>query len=248
MNTISLKQQDLIQPNATVSSLVIADRFGKEHRHVLRAVENLEIPDLFRTANFGQAVVNRPSPLNGAPIKSKVIEMTRDGFSLLVMGFTGKKAMVWKIKFLVAFNAMEKELTKPQTQKQSYIEYRKQFISEQQAAEIQSFVNYAVNIKIAPDLQQQTKNIYYNHLKRFFNVTKYKNIPADMYEKAIAIILTFKPPKEEKAIMANFYSNQKSFTNKQMVERHLAEALFHLRETDDTPEDLSDVVLALAVR
>ena len=69
-----------------------------------------------------------------------------------------------------------------------------------------------------------------------------------MYEKAIAIILTFKPPKEEKAIMANFYSNQKSFTNKQMVERHLAEALFHLRETDDTPEDLSDVVLALAVR
>lgn len=40
--------------------------------------------------------------------------MNRDGFSLLVMGFTGQKALEWKLKFLEAFNAMEKEIRKQQ--------------------------------------------------------------------------------------------------------------------------------------
>lgn len=39
--------------------------------------------------------------------------MNRDGFSLLVMGFTGKKAIEWKIKFINAFNEMEKALRHP---------------------------------------------------------------------------------------------------------------------------------------
>lgn len=60
--------------------------------------------------------------------------MNRDGFSLLVMGFTGKKAMAWKIKYIEAFNAMERELANKQD---SYmiadpVERAKRWIEEEQ--------------------------------------------------------------------------------------------------------------------
>lgn len=100
----------LVSPDLTTTSLIVADRFGKAHRDVLRAIDNLEIQDEYRLRNFAQTEASRPSPLNGAPIKSRAISMTRDGFVLLVMGFTGKAAMEWKIRFLEAFNAMEAQL------------------------------------------------------------------------------------------------------------------------------------------
>ena len=40
----------------------------------------------------------------------KCYELTRDGFSLLVMGFTGKNALEWKLKYIEAFNLMEEKL------------------------------------------------------------------------------------------------------------------------------------------
>lgn len=100
----------LISDDLTTTSLIVADAFGKQHAKVLRAIESLQIPAEYRKANFGETEITRPSPLNGAPIKSKAYRLTRDGFALLVMGFTGARAMEWKIKFLDAFNAMEAKL------------------------------------------------------------------------------------------------------------------------------------------
>lgn len=106
----------LITKNLKTTSLTVAEKFGKDHFHVLRDIRNLGIPDDYRTDNFGYIDVFRPSQLNGAKIKSPVCEMTRDGFSLLIMGYTGRKAMEWKIKFLEAFNAMERRLQGPAPQ------------------------------------------------------------------------------------------------------------------------------------
>ena len=62
-------------------------------------------------SNFGQTEQNRPSPVvEGAAIESPAFLMTRDGFALLAMGFTGKRALHWKLKYIEAFNAMENEL------------------------------------------------------------------------------------------------------------------------------------------
>ena len=92
-----------------VSSRQVAENFGKEHSKVIRSIEGI--------ANFGdtQGMFHKVSYVNeqnGQEYKEYL--MNRDGFSLLVMGFTGKEAMEWKIKYINAFNEMEKKLSKPQ--------------------------------------------------------------------------------------------------------------------------------------
>lgn len=87
------------------TSLLIAEKFGKRHRDVLRAIRNLESPSDFNERNF--------APVNYIDDKGEprpMYNITRDGFSFLAMGFTGKDAAGWKVKFLDAFNAMEREL------------------------------------------------------------------------------------------------------------------------------------------
>jgi Rha family phage regulatory protein len=89
-------------------SLGVAERFDKEHRNVLRDVRNLDCSVEFSQHNFV------PSSYQGKNGKTlPMIEMTRDGFMLLVMGFTGKAAMQCKEAYIKAFNMMEAELRKP---------------------------------------------------------------------------------------------------------------------------------------
>ena len=92
-----------------VSSRRVADNFGKQHKHVLEAIENIKaensaLMDMFYETSYKA----------GTGKSYKEYLMNRDGFSLLVMGFTGKEAMEWKIKYINAFNEMERKLAKPQ--------------------------------------------------------------------------------------------------------------------------------------
>ncbi|HEE9569549.1 TPA: Rha family transcriptional regulator [Campylobacter coli] len=86
------------------NSLFVAKVFNKNHAHILRAIENLP-QDEFNALNFN-AVSYKAS--NGKI--NPCYNLTRDAFSLLVMGFTGQKAYKWKILFIKAFNEMEKRL------------------------------------------------------------------------------------------------------------------------------------------
>lgn len=91
---------------ALTTSLKVAEYFGKEHSKVLRSIEQLECSDSFREANFGLSNYERK---NGNVTKSyPMYYMTRDGFTFLVMGFTGKVAARFKEQFINAFNEMEK--------------------------------------------------------------------------------------------------------------------------------------------
>ena len=97
----------------TTSSLQIAHFFGKRHSHVLRAIKNLlsEMPEGY-APNFG--LIQTDVDLgNGGTRKTPAYRMTREGFMLLAMGFTGKEALRWKLAFIAAFNRMEAELQKP---------------------------------------------------------------------------------------------------------------------------------------
>ena len=90
-----------------VSSLNIADHFQKRHADVLEAIRRVssECPPEFIERNFS---LNKYSDDIGRELP--MYHLTRDGFSLLAMGFTGKKALAWKVKYIEAFNAMEREL------------------------------------------------------------------------------------------------------------------------------------------
>lgn len=90
------------QPKTT--SPIIARVFEKRHGDIIRSVESLEIPTEFKERNF--ALSSYKSGKRTYPM----YEITRDGFTLLAMGFTGKKAMQFKLAYIDAFNKMEKAL------------------------------------------------------------------------------------------------------------------------------------------
>ncbi|MCK4828472.1 phage regulatory protein/antirepressor Ant [bacterium] len=87
------------------SSRTIAHVFKKEHKDVLKAIRNHEISEEFRERNFTLS-----SYKTAQNKKKPKYLMTRDGYSMIIMSFTGKKAVEWKEKFIMAFNAMEKAL------------------------------------------------------------------------------------------------------------------------------------------
>lgn len=91
-----------------VSSRRIAEDFGKQHKDVLESIERITAENPALTANMFI-----PSSYKAGTGKSyKEYELTRDGFSLLVMGFTGSEALQWKLKYIDTFNKMEKAIIK----------------------------------------------------------------------------------------------------------------------------------------
>ena len=108
---------------AVCSSLEVAEKFGKRHDKLIAEIRRM-YSDL----------IGRGYPQNGgakfffeATYENRgkqypMYLMNRDGFSLLVIGFTGKKALDWKLKYINAFNQMENIIREKQSQ--SWIETR----------------------------------------------------------------------------------------------------------------------------
>ena len=100
VNAVELKDG-----KAVTTSLKIAEVFGKRHDHVLKSIRSLDCCDDFRAPNFREAeytdAQGKPRPM---------FFVTRDGFTLLAMGFTGKAAMHFKVSYIEAFNAMERTI------------------------------------------------------------------------------------------------------------------------------------------
>lgn len=78
------------------TSLQVAEVFNKLHRHVLRDIRNLECSSIFQESNFGLSFYHSKL-LNGGYKKQPMYYITRDGFTFLAMGFTGKKFEVINI-------------------------------------------------------------------------------------------------------------------------------------------------------
>ena len=80
---------------ALTDTYKVAEVFGKEHNKVCRDINNLGCSSDFQNANFGVSFIIRDLP-NGGPKKEKYYTMTKDGFTFLVMGYTGAKAARFK--------------------------------------------------------------------------------------------------------------------------------------------------------
>lgn len=96
-----------VRDNAVLaSSLDVAQSFGKQHRHVMRTIRELieQASDL--ASNFG-LLIEAYEAGKGATRQRHYYEMDRKGFTLLAMGFTGPKALEWKIAYIDAFDRME---------------------------------------------------------------------------------------------------------------------------------------------
>lgn len=110
MAEITLEEFVLIADGELVTdSRLVAAHFGKMHKHVLRDVRALleTCPGDFAESNFGLCYeINELQNRRRTPY----YRMTKDGFMLLAMGFTGAKALALKIAFINAFNAMAQQL------------------------------------------------------------------------------------------------------------------------------------------
>ena len=97
------------------TSLQVAEVFEKEHARVLRDIRELSCSEDFRNGNFAES-----SYINSQNKKQPMYQITKDGFVLLVMGYTGEKAMKFKEDYIKAFNKMENELRRIYTERQQW--------------------------------------------------------------------------------------------------------------------------------
>ena len=200
-----------------VSSREIATNFEKQHKHVIEKIENTRaensaIQEMFIESTYIAS--------NGKTNKEFLI--TRDGFSLLVMGFTGSKAMNWKLRYIEAFNKMEQQLKNPFSnmskelqaillvdKKQQELDNRittiedKMTVNYELAENLRSAINSrAVELlggKDAEAYKKLNKKLYasfYRDIKRTFKVNSYKNLSVKNYDLAISFIEAWEPKDE----------------------------------------------------
>jgi len=99
----------LTSSTLTTDSRRVAKHFNKRHDNVLRAFDGLGCSAEYRRLNFEETMVEVPGP-KGATRLERIVRMTKDGFMILVMGFTGAEAMRIKEAYIAAFNAMAEQL------------------------------------------------------------------------------------------------------------------------------------------
>lgn len=101
MNLVEINNNSII-----TSSITVAEHFEKAHKDVLDSIRQILAAENSATRFFNETTFENRGK------KYPMYLMNRDGFSLLAMGFTGAKALEWKIKYIEAFSTMEQALTK----------------------------------------------------------------------------------------------------------------------------------------
>ena len=173
---------EIIEGQITTTSNQVAEHFGKRHTHVLRAIRNLlaELPENARP-NFG---LSEFTDNTGRTLPA--YRMTRDGFTLLAMGFTGKEAMQWKVAYLTAFNQMEAQLLAQAIRHHNpAIAYDR--ISPAQAQDLKEIVATIVQAGI------QGYGETWARFQRKFKVNSYLELPATRHLEARAYLLAKLP-------------------------------------------------------
>ena len=112
MNNLELVKN--IEGTLVVSTRQVAEDFDKRHADVIKAIEDkMKVNEILRSPKY----FIESTYTDKSNRKSKEYLLTRDGFSFLVMGFTGSKADEWKLKYIEAFNKMEQALREQEKHK-----------------------------------------------------------------------------------------------------------------------------------
>ncbi len=99
------KEIEITMENGSLmtTSKVVADVFGKTHRDVTKAIKSLDCSHKFSLRNYSQSEYTTDRGKT-----YKCYNITEHGFYMLAMGFTGKKAAIWKESFLAEFSRLQK--------------------------------------------------------------------------------------------------------------------------------------------
>ncbi|EAJ5287859.1 hypothetical protein DBC39_00485 [Campylobacter coli] len=142
---------EVANDQVTTTSLDIAAVFNKRHDNIIAKIETFP-KDSFTDLNFKASKY-----IDSTGRILPCYKITRDAFSLLVMGFTGEKAYKWKIEFIKAFNEMEKRLRNIEYEKHDKLAFRQSLGYKSQLA--QQKLKYENEIKaLKYDLEQSKNN------------------------------------------------------------------------------------------
>lgn len=200
-----------------VTSRQVAEDFGKQHQHVTQAIENL-----ISENSLLKSMMMESEYTTERGRKYKEYLLTRDGFSLLVMGFTGSRALEWKLKYIEAFNKMEQAIKNPyghlskEVQAIFALDHKQQQLEVEvkelkdgmplfnvECKELQALVRKKRIEVLGGKGSQAYKNnslrgkVYadiQHELKREFQVTRYEAIKRCQLIKAREIIADYKVP------------------------------------------------------
>lgn len=129
--------------HAVVSSRVIAERFNKRHDNLLRSISSLKTGLLKNEETPAKYFIRADyvDKQNGEHYPEYLC--TRDGFSLLVMGFTGNEALEWKLKYINAFNQMEAFITERKSSEWLMTRKQGKLIRRTETDTLANLVDYA---------------------------------------------------------------------------------------------------------
>lgn len=183
---LSVPAVSLIEGRPATTSIAIAEHFGKRHDHVCRDIRRIcaETPEKFHVPNFGE--MSRTVKIgNGAERQELYFTVFFDGFILLVMGYTGKKALAMKLAYIEAFNAMRDELERrkepfenPDQSPSSLISVTPSSIADRKP--LRSLINAWARVSGQPF------DACWNQLKAAFRLTDIRDLPQEWIPDAIA--------------------------------------------------------------
>jgi len=210
MNQLVFKSNN----QAVTSSRNIARDFNKQHKHVLDAIDEIKgvaenSADLFYETTYIHDQNKQ---------EYREYLMNRDGFTLLVMGFTGKQAMQFKLDYMNAFNRMEQQLKQPHSRKlllETALEHEKKIETIQSdvsylkdTMRIDGVQEYQINrlgkkkvIKSlggyqSPAYQELSSKVFarfWRDFKAHFMIPRYSELPKMKFDEAIDFIKVWQP-------------------------------------------------------
>lgn len=162
------------------TSLEIAKFFGKRHTDVLRDINNIlpNCPEKFSQRNFASA-----NYLDDQAKNRPMFIIFKDGFILLVMGYTGKKALVIKLAYIEAFNALEAEL-----QRQRGALPPADALAPSQQAQLKALVDAKVGM-LPKEHQRKGYGEVWSRFARHFEIAKYTQLPPERMAEAVEYLI-----------------------------------------------------------
>jgi Rha family phage regulatory protein len=158
------------------TSLKIAEKFGKRHDNVLRVIDNIltQVSDSFSKLNFEETQTDSLTPTGGVR-KDRCFNLTKDGFMIVVMGFTGKEAMTIKEAYINAFNVMYDKLFPRYGQRP----LDPPTITKAQQGELFTLAS------IISGKNGTTRVAVWSRFANHFRISSYKDLPFEKYQEGI---------------------------------------------------------------
>ncbi|MFV0422079.1 Rha family transcriptional regulator [Oleidesulfovibrio sp.] len=191
---------NIVDGRPVVSSLSIAEHFEKQHFQVLRDIRAIseEMPEDLRASNFVCSHYHGSTPTGGKRSYPLYL-LSRDGFTLVAMGFTGKKALEWKVKYIQAFNDMERALLEGHHGQPVCLPPTE--LTPDQRRHLHDVMDAKVSA-IPNESRRAAYSEGWTRFNRHFRIAKYEQLPPERFTEALEYLIALKLKTGQRALPA----------------------------------------------